>query len=52
MGDLLSIIMVRYNLYFLYKSYNWCMISSTDIQDWAGLKRPWLKTNSGDRIVF
>ena len=32
-----------FNFTALYLLYNWCMTNSGDIQDWAGLKRPWLK---------
>lgn len=24
--------------------YNWCMLTSLKIQDWAGNKKPWTKT--------
>ncbi len=51
-GDLSSIIMVKFDFYFLYGFYNICMITSTDIQDWAGLKKPWIKSNSGDNYTI
>ena len=28
---------------FFYEIYNWCMITSLEIQDWAGLEEPWSK---------
>ena len=41
MGQIVSIVMLQTGLF--YTQYNWLMSKSSDIQDWAGLDRPWKK---------
>lgn len=42
-GDFTSKLFKYFDSTALYQIYNWCMSTSGDMQDWAGLKRPWLK---------
>lgn len=32
---------LMYRMHFLYKPYQWFMMKSFQIQDWANLKSPW-----------
>lgn len=40
-GDLTCKLSYKLELDFLYDIYNWFMIKSCDVQDWAKLKQPW-----------
>lgn len=44
-GDITSKLSYKLELDFLYDIYNWFMIKSSDIQDWAKLKQPWKTIN-------
>jgi len=41
LGHWTSLLMAKFKWYFLYDIYSWLMIKSADVQDWAGLKKPW-----------
>ncbi len=42
LGDFIS---KKFSSETSYNLYSWCMVTSGDIQDWAGLEGPWEKTN-------
>lgn len=44
-GDFTCKIMIKLEFNFLFKMYNWCMVKSGDIQDWAELEGPWSEPN-------
>jgi hypothetical protein len=48
LGHWTSIIMGKSRFVFLYTAYSWLMNTSVNIQDWAGLDKPW-KTNQNER---
>lgn len=43
LGDWICTIMIKVDWYILFRMYNWFMIASVDVQDWAGNKTPWSK---------
>jgi len=40
-GDFISRYLFMGYFMWSFYLYNWCMIKSMEIQDWAGLKEPW-----------
>jgi hypothetical protein len=45
LGDAISRPMVQFDWAWLYPVYNNLMIFSSNVQDWAGNTKPWVKNN-------
>jgi len=43
-GDLISKTFNKLDSIILYRLFSWCMVTSSNIQDWAKLKNPWHET--------
>lgn len=51
MGDVVSHPMIWFDSGWLYSVYNWLMLRSGDVQDWAGLDGPWRRIEDAESYI-